>query len=289
VYQIGFHPLAKYPGPFLAKFTNLYQVYYAHKGTQHQKLYQLHQQYGTIVRFGPNHISINDASALEPIYGHQANTRKSSFYGAFYGVNILNIVDKKAHAQKRRVIARGISDKGIREIEPHILSIIQMWCKTLVHQGIKDNEWSKPKDMARSAASLVLDVFGQVGFGRSFNACLNQAQDLIDLMALNLKIVNLVGQMPLLQSINWESYLRHGTIATRRNQLGRISSVLKSRHENKLASLDPDERKDLIYYLENSRDIETGFCYSSSELMSETVILLSAGKTNQILQDRLLT
>jgi len=42
-------------------------VYHALKGDRHWDLDELHQKYDPIVRFGPNHISINDAQALEPI------------------------------------------------------------------------------------------------------------------------------------------------------------------------------------------------------------------------------
>jgi hypothetical protein len=35
VYRLWFHPLAKYPGPFLARITDAHQLYHAWKGDRH--------------------------------------------------------------------------------------------------------------------------------------------------------------------------------------------------------------------------------------------------------------
>lgn len=48
VYRIFFHPLAKYPGPFLAKITDGYQLYHAWKGDRHIDFWRMHQKYGTV-------------------------------------------------------------------------------------------------------------------------------------------------------------------------------------------------------------------------------------------------
>lgn len=47
-YRIFFHPLAKYPGPLIAKVTDAYQLYYAWRGDRHLQFWRLHQKYGKI-------------------------------------------------------------------------------------------------------------------------------------------------------------------------------------------------------------------------------------------------
>ncbi|WYZ36344.1 hypothetical protein EsH8_XII_000094 [Colletotrichum jinshuiense] len=60
IYRIFFHPLARYPGPLIAKVTDGYQLYHAWKGDRHLDFNKLHGQYG--FRF---------------------NVRKAEFYDAF--------------------------------------------------------------------------------------------------------------------------------------------------------------------------------------------------------------
>jgi hypothetical protein len=64
------HPLRRYPGPFLAKFTDLWRFYNARGKRSHLSMIELHEKYGPVVRTGPNTISISDASYVNKIYGH---------------------------------------------------------------------------------------------------------------------------------------------------------------------------------------------------------------------------
>jgi hypothetical protein len=106
-HQLFFHPLAAYPGPFLGRITQLYDLYHAYAGDKHILLYRLHQKYGAIVRFTPNTLSINDPAALKAIYGHGANVQKNEFYKCFRAapaaISTLLATDKQHHARKRRV------------------------------------------------------------------------------------------------------------------------------------------------------------------------------------------
>lgn len=49
VYRLTLHPLAKYPGPFLAKATDIYLAYHAWKGDRHLEFNRCHEKYGRIV------------------------------------------------------------------------------------------------------------------------------------------------------------------------------------------------------------------------------------------------
>lgn len=84
IYQRFLHPLARYPGPFLASITDLWQVHQFLTLKQPYHLTELHEKYGSIVRYGPDKLSITEESAIPLIY--QKGSRmmpKTEFYDAY--------------------------------------------------------------------------------------------------------------------------------------------------------------------------------------------------------------
>ena len=61
--------LRKLPGPFVASLSPLWLAYHAWIGDVHRQTVKLHQQYGSLVRLGPNEVSVIDSDAVRTIYG----------------------------------------------------------------------------------------------------------------------------------------------------------------------------------------------------------------------------
>lgn len=84
---LAFKPgLCNIPGPFFAKFTDLWRLIDTYKGRHELTLQSLHRRYGTAVRIGPNIVSISDPAAIESIYGVKTDfikVRFSPFHGIF--------------------------------------------------------------------------------------------------------------------------------------------------------------------------------------------------------------
>lgn len=87
IYMRFLHPLSKYPGPLLASLTNTFKAYYVYNMRLHEKLLELHMQYGPVVRVGPNHLHLWQAEAIAPIYKGARSMGKTEFYDAFTAFN----------------------------------------------------------------------------------------------------------------------------------------------------------------------------------------------------------
>lgn len=64
IYQCFLSPLARIPGPFLAKLTNWHRAYLTYEGQAHRKYLALHRKYGAVVRTGPNVLLVCPCVAL---------------------------------------------------------------------------------------------------------------------------------------------------------------------------------------------------------------------------------
>lgn len=148
-YLAFFHPLAKYPGPFLAKFTDAYGFYHGWKGDIHLDMWRSHQKYGDYVRYGPNKLMINTVEGLRDIYNVGAGSKfmKASAYAPMVhrAPNTLTIRGGKDHARRRRIMAQGVSEKAQRGYEHRIMSHIDKLCK-VAYSG---DTWSEPMDMSK--------------------------------------------------------------------------------------------------------------------------------------------
>lgn len=290
MYQLFLHPLSKYPGPFLAKISHFPRLYQTLKGTRHENLLELHRKYGAYVRYGPDHVSINSVSALEQIYGHRANVQKSSWYDVYYSISIFNAIDKSVHARKKRVMSQAFSDKAVRGMEPHVVSAIDTWCSGLVDGDEKSEKqpvqqtgggssaagkWSSPRNMVDWAGYMIFDVLGEICFGDTFGTSVkSDNRFFLNLMENQIRLLNFTGQMRIFKRFDLGKFfmpnskgLRQKQVAFSRQQLGKRLSY----------GPDGNGRRDIIYYLQQARDPETGQGYSEAELVSECVLLLGAG------------
>ncbi|RPA79979.1 cytochrome P450 [Ascobolus immersus RN42] len=126
IYRITFHPLAKFPGPFLAKITPLYEYYYTFvkdgKMVQHC-MDNLHPQYGPIVRTMPNHLTINDSDAFHEVHSVGMKYLKDpGFYEGFRCPDSsFSAVDPYIHRKVRGLLNPMFSKATVLKHEPVVL------------------------------------------------------------------------------------------------------------------------------------------------------------------------
>jgi Gpi18-like mannosyltransferase len=71
-------PLKNIPGPFLAKFTNLWRLFHVLTGHAQRTQKQLHDRYGSAVRLGPNLVTLSDPRLVKVVYDARGKFLKVS-------------------------------------------------------------------------------------------------------------------------------------------------------------------------------------------------------------------
>ena len=81
LYALVLSPLKHIPGPFLAKFTNLWRFFSVLSRTPEKQQLQMHDRWGSAVRLGPNMVSISDPAMISEVYSRKKLLKKVSGCG----------------------------------------------------------------------------------------------------------------------------------------------------------------------------------------------------------------
>lgn len=116
----------------------------------------------------------NSPSAYQSIYNAKANVQKGFCYVVgrryLHETQTWSTVDKLEHAGKRRVLNHAFSEKALRSSEAFIIQHVDRWCELLLGTDGASEGWSKPRDMAHMCDYLILDILGDLCFGKSFDS-----------------------------------------------------------------------------------------------------------------------
>ncbi|KAH9908955.1 cytochrome P450 [Xylariomycetidae sp. FL2044] len=173
-YRLIFDPLGKYPGPFLARFTDGLAGWHAFKGDLYLVNYRHHLQYGPVVRNAPNRLVFNTAAALQDIYQNHRVTKPHIYSaGNFRGTpSVFTETDRTEHRRRRKATGQVLSERSMRAFEPTMSSQVDIFLRQLLHasrrQGGHHHHHHGVVDMSPRCQWLATDVIGLVAFGREF-------------------------------------------------------------------------------------------------------------------------
>ncbi|KAF9260594.1 cytochrome P450 [Marasmius fiardii PR-910] len=305
----------KYPGPFLAQFSDAWLIGTAVSGHRSERVHKLHEKYGPIVRLAPNHLSIATSSALQTVYAHGNSALKSQFYDAFVSIQrgLFNTRDRAEHTRKRKIVAHIFSQKSVVEFEPHVRmyvgQLLDQW-ERLCNKAVKGESGREGEggwfgkdgrlwlDCLPWCNYLAFDIIGDLAFGAPFGmlvACKDIAPVPVDQKAC----MDSYGQenqpaqqkeIPAVKVINGrgEFSASVGVIPTWLRPLAVRSPWFREGGEDvrTLAGIaimavskrlqTESDRSDLLQKLQNSKD-EHGNPMSRGELTAEALTLLIAG------------
>ncbi|KAL9616019.1 MAG: hypothetical protein Q9160_009065 [Pyrenula sp. 1 TL-2023] len=170
IYRLLFHPLAKVPGPFLAKITYWYEIYYdvIHSGQYTFKLKDMHAAYGPAIRINPNEIHINDPDYLDEVFNFSngktnKSYREANAFGPFPAIT--GTEEHDLHRTRRAALNPFFSRKTVLEKLQHIPPIIESLCNRLTDAS----KTGERINLKYAYSALAMDVVTEYCFSKPAN------------------------------------------------------------------------------------------------------------------------
>ncbi|KAJ5471015.1 Cytochrome P450, partial [Penicillium desertorum] len=195
------------PGPFLVSISNVPRLLWARSGSAHETHIRLHQKYGSLVRLGPNAVSVGDPREISKMYGIRSSFGKSDYYKVLQPMSkgkiiqgLFNTQDDQLHRSMKRPIAGIYSMSNLVSFEPYVDSTISFFLQRL------EDAQGKPGgriDLGTWLQWFAFDVMGEITFSKRLGF-LDEAKDVDGIMGSIWKMFQYscwVGQMPWLDKI----------------------------------------------------------------------------------------
>jgi cytochrome P450 len=178
IYNLFFHPLARFPGPLMMRASRLPYIVKFTGGVLPFHMVDLHKKYGQVVRVAPNELAFANASAWNDIQGHRSKgqlemEKSEKFYRPIKGVTTdIITADREEHGKLRRTLAHGFSEKALRDQQPLIKKYVDLFIQRL-HENCDGG--SAVLDITAWYNFTTFDVIGDLAFGEPFG-CLENSQ-----------------------------------------------------------------------------------------------------------------
>ncbi|KAF2279248.1 cytochrome P450 monooxygenase-like protein [Westerdykella ornata] len=171
--NIFFHPLSKYPGPWLRATFFWPELWTTLTGNSVPTHKALHDQYGHVVRIAPDALSYNDPQAWRDIHGFpekgkpQMRKDRTGFGDSPDDENIL-VANDNDHARIRKLLSHAMSDAALRKQEP----IVAAHQENLLEKFYARIEGPEKgiTDLTHWCTFTAFDIIGDIGLGSSFGA-----------------------------------------------------------------------------------------------------------------------
>ncbi|RAQ59967.1 cytochrome P450 [Aspergillus flavus] len=219
IYNVFFHPLASFPGPFWARASFIWRIWHTSTGRVHRAIEFQHKLHGLrlgdIVRISPNELSFASVESWKAIYQPKsAPLVKSEFYEIYgSGFNSLCIGSERnpeTHSRMRKSLAAAFSTKALLEQE----DIIQ-GCVNDFIEGIRSQT---TVNVTKWFEMLAFDILGEMAFGESFHCIENRKShfwcDMIEEHLYFITILDNLRRYPLIAAIG-KTILPHLTVSVR--------------------------------------------------------------------------
>lgn len=279
-YRRFFHPLARFPGPFLNSISGLPAAFSLLRGRYAFDNKLSHEKYGTVVRIGPNELTFCTSLSMQDIYGFRAghpNMNKSPLHTGPVKVGqtttLQYVPSDEDHGRQRRALSHAFSHQALMDQE----KIIQGYMSKVISHLSKFAAGERSFDICDWFNYFTFDTLGDLAFGESFG-CLDEGkyQEWVNVLFETIKDGTLIQFSRRVGGIGtWAQQalvrlLRVGNAGTYHVQHTR-EKVLK-----RLAIQERSwDHRDFIWYI--LRQKEKGFELTQDEIIANAGLFIVAG------------
>ncbi|SPQ27093.1 67ae26ce-880a-443c-9037-8ef0263fdfe6 [Thermothielavioides terrestris] len=181
VYNLYFHPLAKIPGPRSWAATRLPFIRALLGGTIVHDIQKLHRRYGPVLRIAPDEVTFANAEAWNDIFqprpGCPQFLKDPTWWKPQPGVpqSLVNAIDPENHAWMRKLLTPGFTPRALRGQEPFLHRYVDLLVDRLRETVLAEAAAGKEAelDIGPWFNFAAFDIFGDLGFGESFDCLQN--------------------------------------------------------------------------------------------------------------------
>ena len=197
--------LSHIPGPFLARYTDLWRFYHSWRAWNELQDFSgpLTREYGDVVRIGPNTVAVFDPAAIPTIYGTSNRLEKGEGYLAFVvslpTTALLACLDEEKHSRYKRPVSQAYSLSAQRAYEPNMDRVVNQLIKALNQR----EESKETVNISTWCHYYAFDVISELTFGEMLGL-LETGKDLygmVKLQKISSSYAAVMSQLPWLDRI----------------------------------------------------------------------------------------
>ncbi|KAI1491184.1 cytochrome P450 [Biscogniauxia mediterranea] len=274
----SWYRLRHVPGPFLASISIIWMLRKALSGKLHEYLRDVSEQYGPLVRIGPNELLSTDPDVLRMMSAVRSSYTKGEFYETGRIIpeedTVVSLRDDAAHRTLRAKMGTAFSGKKNEGfsfgagIDRQIFELV----KLIDNKYISSNTHYRPVQFFQKISYFTLDVIGDISFGGAFGY-LREDCDLYnyhEISESSLPIMNVLSVMPWLTRVvyKWPFNMMLPKEGDRIG-FGRLMGIAKSFVDKRLQP-GANPQKDMMQAFINNG-------MTRSELMQQVFVQIIAG------------
>ncbi|KAF2998659.1 hypothetical protein E8E13_008015 [Curvularia kusanoi] len=175
---------------------------------------EAHEEFGSLIRVGPNEVATNDPEVLRKIMAIRSTYTRGDFYKAMRfdpdRDNLLSQRDEVAHTQMRAKMAAGYSGKENTSMEGTVDDEIANFVHLIESKYISTGQDFRPIQFGEKASFFTLDIISNLAFGQAFGY-LDKDEDVYDYLKIteaSISFLILIANVPILADILQSRVLR---------------------------------------------------------------------------------